>query len=107
MNDEPEQRIPPQTPAEGVPLVYMNWLRTIGTPGDLSLDIGYQAGAMPPHPVVRLAMTWEHARILRDTLTQALEGVEAVVGEIRDLKPHMTIGPPQFGDTAAPADKQD
>lgn len=100
MASEPEQVGPPQTPAEGVPLIYVNWFRTEGSPGDLAVDIGYQSGNAPPQPAARLTMTWEHAKLLRAALDKAIEGVEADIGEIRDLMPFLSIGPPRFGPSA-------
>jgi hypothetical protein len=97
MASDPGSSRPPQTPAEGVALVYVNWFRTEGSPGDLAVDVGYQSGNTPPQPAARLAMTWEHAKLLRDTLTKVLEEIEPVIGEPRDLLPHMRLGPPQFG----------
>jgi hypothetical protein len=79
---------------EGVPLIYVNWLRTVGTAGDLAIDVGYQPGNMPPQPAARLAMSWEHARLLYESLAQVIERFETENGEtIRDLKPHLVAGP--------------
>jgi hypothetical protein len=95
-DSEPPQ-MPPQTPLEGVPVVYMNWLRTIGSPGDLAVDVGYQTANMPPQPAAHLVMTWEHAKLLRDALTKAITGIEAQIGEVRDLTQYMRLGPVQVG----------
>ncbi len=97
MASEQDPQIPPQTPLEGVPVVYMNWLRTIGSPGDLAVDVGYQTANMPPQPAVHLVMTWEHAKLLRNTLADLIDRMEPQIGEIRDLRQHMTIGEPKFG----------
>jgi hypothetical protein len=97
---EEQVSIPPQTPMEGVPVVYVNWLRTQGTPNDLSVDLGYQSGNMPPLPAVHVVMTWEIAKLLSESLTKAIEGFEGQIGEsIRDIQKHMRLGPPQFGPT--------
>jgi hypothetical protein len=106
MTSEQDPHIPPQTPAEGVPVVYMNWLRTLGSPGDLSIDVGYQAGDTPPQPAVRLAMTWEHAKLLRDALDKAIVAVEEKIGDVRDLTQYMMTGPPKYG-SVQPTDDQD
>lgn len=95
--DSESPQIPPQTPLEGVPVVYMNWLRTIGSPGDLAVDVGYQTANMPPQPAVHLVMTWEHAKLLRDALTNVIDGIEAQIGEVRDLTQYMALGPPRYG----------
>jgi hypothetical protein len=101
MATEPEQPIPPQTPAEGVPVLYINWFRTVGSPGDLAVDVGYQTNNMPPQPAAHLVMTWEHAKLLRDTLSEVIENIEKVIGEPRDLREHMALVPPRFGSAAA------
>lgn len=80
-------------PGEGVPLIYMNWLRTVGTAGDVALDVGYQSGNDVPVPSVRLAMTWEHAKLLYESIGNAIEQFEANNGPIRDLKKHLVPGP--------------
>jgi hypothetical protein len=85
-----------------VQLIYVNWFRTEGSPGDLAVDIGYQPGNLPPLPAARLAMTWEHARLLRDALTKAIEAIQTDTGiEVRDLEPYVSIGPPRFGPGAS------
>lgn len=97
MASEQGPSVPRQMPAEGIQLVYVNWFRTEGSPGDLALDIGYQSGNAPPQVAARLAMTWEHARLLREALTKAIEAIETEIGlEVRDLMPFMQIGPPRF-----------
>jgi hypothetical protein len=93
--DSESPQIPPQTPLEGVPVLYMNWLRTIGSAGDLAIDVGYQTANMPPQPAVHLVMSWEHAKLLRNTLTDVIDGIEKQIGEIRDLRQFMRVGPPQ------------
>jgi hypothetical protein len=89
--------MPPQTPIEGVPVIFMNWFRTIGSPGELALDVGYQAANMPPQPAVHLVLTWEHAKLLSDALANIIDGIEAQIGEVRDLTQYMTAGPVRFG----------
>jgi hypothetical protein len=79
--------------AEGVPLVYVNWIRTVGTPGDIALDVGYQPGNAPPQPAARLAMTWETAKLLYEALGGAIQGFEREGEPIRDLKKHLVPGP--------------
>jgi hypothetical protein len=84
----------PEPPPEGVPLIYMNWLRTVGTAGDIAIDVGYQGGNDIPTPSVRLAMTWEHAKLLYESLGDAIGQFEADNEKIRDLKKHL-IKPPR------------
>lgn len=85
--------LPGGAPVEGVPLIYMNWLRTVGTAGDIAIDVGYQVGNDVPVPSVRLAMTWEHAKLLYESIGSAIEQFEANNGPIRDLKKHLVPGP--------------
>ncbi len=92
-SDERPPSGPPALPVEGVPLVYINWLRTVGTAGDFAIDVGYQGGNEPPVPSVRLAMTWEHAKLLYESLGGAIEKFQEQGESIRDLKKHLIAGP--------------
>jgi hypothetical protein len=73
-----------QEPTEG--LIYVNWVRYISSPYDLSLDVGYRADPGPPEEFpVRLVMSWEQAKILRLLLEDAVDGFEENVGPIREI----------------------
>jgi hypothetical protein len=79
--------IPRSPDMDGVPVVYTNLLRTTPSPFDFSLDFGYIAPTnrvpdAPPAAQVRVVMTWEYAKILRDTLQEAIDTREGNVGEI-------------------------
>lgn len=80
-------------PEGGVALIYVNWLRTVGTAGDMAIDVGYQAGNGPPLPAARLAMSWEIAKLLYESLGEAIENFEKEGEHIRDLKKHLVAGP--------------
>jgi hypothetical protein len=71
-------------PTGGV--VYVNWVRTIASPFDLGLDLGYTTDPGPPPTFpVRAVMSWEEAKILSTLLVDAIEGYEENVGQIRDM----------------------
>lgn len=95
-------------PAGGIPLIYVNWMRTIGSPADLAIDVGYQFANEQPQPGAHLVLTWEHARLLRDTLTELIEGMEREFGgEVRDLKQHIRMGPPKTSPVPSQATNPD
>lgn len=74
-----------QEPTEG--LIYVNWVRYISSPYDLSLDVGYRSEPGPPDEFpVRLVMTWEQAKILRLLLEDAVDDFEENVGSIREIE---------------------
>jgi hypothetical protein len=104
----PEQPGSLQQPlAEGpIPLIYINWFRTEGNPGDLAIDVGYQLANMP-QPAARLVLTWEHAKMLGDAIGKACEAIEGQIGEIRDLSAHVRIGPSRFGPGAQVGQNKD
>lgn len=82
---------------EGVPIVYTNWLRAIPSPFDFALDFGYmvpvaESGGEPPKPAIRVAMTWEYAKLLRNALNEMIEQRESNHGEIT-LPPGIVEGP--------------
>jgi Protein of unknown function (DUF3467) len=73
---------------EGVPIVYTNLLRTIPSPFEFGLDFGYIAPSaeMPleaPRAQLRVVMSWEYAKLLRDMMQEAIENRESNVGEIQ------------------------
>jgi hypothetical protein len=73
-----------QEPTDGV--IYVNWVRTIASPYDLSLDLGYRTDPFPPPSFpVRAVMSWEQAKILQLLLNDAIENFEAEVGSIREV----------------------
>lgn len=76
---------PPEEPTLGpeLPLVYANWVRLVPGPLDLGLDAGYFAPDTPPRPMLRLVLTWEHAKILHQLLGSIIEQREGNVGEIK------------------------
>ncbi|MBK5219341.1 MAG: DUF3467 domain-containing protein [Thermoleophilia bacterium] len=67
-------------------LVYANWARYIAGPFDLSLDFGYNTEGGPPEKFpVRVAMSWEHAKLLHRLIGEAMDGYEEQAGAIRKL----------------------
>ncbi|HEV3323068.1 MAG TPA: DUF3467 domain-containing protein [Solirubrobacteraceae bacterium] len=73
---------------EGLPIVYTNWLRAIPAPFEFGLDFGYmapmtEAPTEPPKAAVRVVMSWEYAKLLRDALQEVIETREGNVGEIK------------------------
>jgi hypothetical protein len=73
-----------EEPTEGV--IYVNWVRTLASPYDLSLDLGFATDPGPPQTFpVRAVMSWEEAKVLSALLTDAIEGYEENVGPIRDM----------------------
>jgi hypothetical protein len=72
---------------EGLPIVYTNWLRAVPAPFEFGLDFGYiqpsaQPPTEPPKAAVRIVMTWEYAKLLRNALQEIIEQREGNVGEI-------------------------
>jgi hypothetical protein len=70
---------------------YANWLRTVPGPLEFALDFGYiepgiEAPPGGPREDVRVVMTWEYAKLLRDAMNQAIETREGNMGEIRELQ---------------------
>jgi Protein of unknown function (DUF3467) len=69
---------------ENTKLVYANWVRMNATPFDLAIDLGYHDEPGPPDAFpVRVAMSWEHAKVLADLLAQNIKAYEDQVGEVR------------------------
>lgn len=72
----------------GTPIIYTNLLRYVPSPFEFALDFGYIAPSAelpsgPPPAQVRVVMTWEYAKLLRDALQKAIATRERNVGEIR------------------------
>jgi hypothetical protein len=87
------------TPQQKVPLIYANNMAATAGPIELSMDFGYQ----PPNGdassatwAIRIAMAWEHVKLVHDMLGKALEQYEANVGEIRDLQKIMQVAMAQL-----------
>lgn len=73
-------------PDSTLPVVYANWFRLLAAPYDVTFDLGYRAGDLPPNPGVRLVLAWEHAIAIRDAINHAVENYEKATGEtIRTL----------------------
>lgn len=90
----------PEPDSDSLPLVYANWFRSLSSPYDLTLDLGYRSAATPPQPSVRLVLSWEYALSLRETLDALIKEYEEDSGEeIRKLG-GVQLGPAQF-----PADR--
>jgi len=86
--------------SDSPPLVYVNWFRSMSSPYDLTLDLGYRSAAAPPRPSTRLVLSWEYALSLRETLDALVKEYEEDSGEeIRKLG-GVQLGPAQF-----PADR--
>jgi hypothetical protein len=85
---------PPTAEPAPLPLVYANWFRTLPTPTELSLDLGYR-GSGAPQPALRLVMAWAYVAEMRDLLTEMMRQYEEGTGESipeADLK----LGPVRF-----------
>jgi Protein of unknown function (DUF3467) len=82
----------PDPATDDLALVYTNWVRAVPGPFDLAVDFGYQPGDLGPQPMVRVVMTWEHAKILRRALDLIVDRREANTGEIKD-PPGVVFGP--------------
>lgn len=72
---------------EGLPIIYTNLLRIIPSPFEFAFDFGYIAPSAemptaPPKGQVRIVMSWEYAKVLRDALQAAIKTRESNVGEI-------------------------
>jgi Protein of unknown function (DUF3467) len=79
--------IPNPPDMDGVPVVYTNLLRTTASPFEFALDFGYitakaEPPSEPPEGQVRVVMTWEYAKLLRDLMQEVIETREGNVGEI-------------------------
>jgi hypothetical protein len=80
---QPEQATQEQAVQRAdLPLVYANWMRLMPTPLDVALDVGYFAPDTPPHPQLRIVMTWEHLKMLQGLIAAIIEQREGNVGEI-------------------------
>jgi hypothetical protein len=67
-------------------VIYVNWVRVMGSPYDLVLDLGFRIEDTPPPTFpIRAVMTWEQARGLRELLQEAIGQYEQEVGDIRDF----------------------
>jgi len=72
-------------------LVYANTAGFRGGPFDVSFEFGYSIppgegeSSMPPDWLVRVAMSWEHARAFHGLLGDQLAAYEDQVGTIPDL----------------------
>jgi len=69
-------------------LIYANTAGMRGGPFDMSLEFGYVVPKMenedpvPPTWLVRVAMSYEHARAFHQLLGQQLDSYEDAVGEL-------------------------
>ena len=68
----------------GVPIIYANWVAASPGPLDLALDFGYAMPGEPAQAGVRVAMTWEHAKLLRAVMDNIIKQRESNVGEITE-----------------------
>lgn len=67
-------------------MVYVNWARTLGSPFDLIVDLGFRTEeAPPPEFPIRVVMSWEQAKGLLMLLEHEIEHYEEEVGPIRDF----------------------
>jgi hypothetical protein len=85
---------PPTVYTEPVPLVYANWFRTVPTPSELSLDLGYR-GVGDPQPALRLVMAWPYVAEIRELLTEMIRQYEEATGETVP-EPDLKLGPARF-----------
>ncbi len=81
-------------PEDTLPLVYVNWFRSLRTATELSLDLGYRA-MESPQPALRLVLSWPYAAELREVLTQLIAQHEAETGQTVP-EPNVVLGPAQF-----------
>ncbi len=89
----------------GLPIIYTNWLRAIPAPFEFGLDFGYMQPTSgpptePPKAAVRIVMSWEYAKLLRDALQEVIEQREGNVGEL-------TVPPGVMLETSEDGAKQD
>lgn len=78
-----------QTPA--IQLLYANATRVNGAAFDVAIDFGYQVADEPAQWTMRVAMSWEHARVLASTIQKGLESYEEQVGPIPNLEHHRSV----------------
>jgi hypothetical protein len=81
-------QLPGAPDMEGVPVLYTNLLRTNPSPFEFALDFGYitpkaELPSSPPAGQVRVVMSWEYAKLLRDAMQEVIETRESNVGEIK------------------------
>lgn len=70
---------------------YVNAVRAVGGPFDVMVEFGRtEAGSDEPESVTGVVMSWEHARVMRDSLNLLIEGFENSVGEIPDVANRLT-----------------
>jgi hypothetical protein len=77
-----------------LPLVYANWFRSVHTPTELALDLGYR-GVGDPQPALRLLLAWPYVAELREVLDRLIRQYEAETGE-KVPEPAIDLGPAQF-----------
>ncbi len=80
--------LPEPPDLEGTPILYTNLLRMVPSPLEFALDLGYIAPRdaqpdEPPKAQLRVVMSWEYAKFLRDAMQQVIEQREANAGEIK------------------------
>lgn len=74
-------------------MIYANAVSAAAGPIELNLDFGYQPPVGEPTWAIRIATTWEHAKLLHDLLGDMLGRYSKDVGEIRDVKPTGELKP--------------
>jgi Protein of unknown function (DUF3467) len=80
----------PHATAPPMQMVYANVAGIRASAFDVSVEFGHAIPAsegevqIPPNWLVRVAMSWEHARALRDLLDKQLEAYETQVGPLPD-----------------------
>lgn len=73
-------------------LIYANTAGMRGGPFDMSLEFGYVVPKMenedpvPPTWLVRIAMSYEHARAFHELLGQQLDSYEDAVGKLPSIE---------------------
>jgi hypothetical protein len=81
-------QLPDAPDMDGVPVLYTNLLRATPSPFEFALDFGYitpktEPPSGPPAGQVRVVMSWEYAKLLRDAMQEVIEMRESNVGEIK------------------------
>lgn len=76
-----------------VQLLYANATQVQGAAFDVAVTFGYQVGESPPQWATRVAMSWEHAQVLAQSLLKAIEAFEGQVGPLPNLEKARVVQP--------------
>lgn len=73
--------------------LYANATQVQGAAFDVAVTFGYQVGESPPQWATRVAMSWEHAQVLAQSLFKAIEAFEGQVGPLPNLEKARVVQP--------------